>query len=244
MEIAHIMSIHNQHLYQNQSLIMILGHLMRKGLYDRKYFNNRYQYVIMDNGAYEKEEFTDKLSDLSLIARKNNIIVNEFVIPDRINDKNATQQLFLENIDDIYNNQQTNYMYVAQCVNLKELEEQVNFINQFKNNNIVVGISKLSPINRSSNEAINIYKKCQHPIHFLGLKNSIDELTPPIKQFIRSCDTNLCEIIASEKGDMYVPGFVNYKRSETKNIDLEKSKTNSSDVVSILQQFKREVSKF
>ena len=100
MEIAHIMSIHNQHLYQNQNLIMILGHLMKKGLYDRKYFNNRYQYVIMDNGAYEKKEFTDKLSDLALIARKNDIIVNEFVIPDRINDKNATQQLFLENIDD------------------------------------------------------------------------------------------------------------------------------------------------
>lgn len=232
MKIAHIFPIANQDLYEEESYVMILAHLVKKGLYDPKVFKES-QYIIMDNGLYENEQVSTGLMDCIRIAEGSGIPVKEIIIPDAVNDLEETQRLFLENLPVVeqYQDKYT-FMYVAQATTYKELAKEIEFIN-FYPFNLSVGISKLTPLDRGAPEALKIYAQCKHPIHFLGIKKSFKEILPACG-LIRGCDTSqiafaakngsISSILSSKLGDP-----VAYTRLG-EDIDLEHDKCDGTDM--------------
>lgn len=191
MRIANIYPIANQLLYKDEEYVMILAHLVKENRYFKENFNQVGQYVIMDNGLFEKAQVSTRLLDCIQLAMKSGINVNEIIIPDAVNDSARTIELFLENLDTIIEyGDQFKFMFVAQANDEHELEQMIDFINRY-DLNLSVGISKLCPFDRASDEAIRIYKKCRYPIHILGVKKTFAELDElaEVKQ-IRGCDTS------------------------------------------------------
>lgn len=203
MKIANIYPVANQLLYKDEDYVMILAHLVKDKKYDSEHFNYKHQYVIMDNGLFEKAQVSTSLLDCILLAERSGINVSEIIIPDAINDLGRTIELFLENLDTVvkYGNKYK-FMFVAQAINEYELEQAINFINQY-NLNLSVGISKLCPFDRASDKAVSIYKKCKYPIHILGIKKTFAELDTlaEVKQ-IRGCDTSQIAFMDKNKSQM------------------------------------------
>ena len=191
MKIANIYPVANQLLYKDETYVMILAHLVKDNRYFKENFNQPGQYVIMDNGLFERAQVSTSLFDCIMLARKSGLVVDEIIIPDAVNDPVRTIELFLENLDTIVKySEEYKFMFVAQAINEHELEQVIDFINRY-NLNLSVGISKLCPFDRASDEAIRIYKKCKYPIHILGIKKTFAELDAlaDVKQ-IRGCDTS------------------------------------------------------
>ena len=191
MKIANIYPVANQLLYKDETYVMILAHLVKDNRYFKENFNFADQYVIMDNGLFEGAQVSTSLLDCILLAQRSGIAVAEIIIPDAVNDPGRTIELFLENLDTIrkYGDMYT-FMFVAQANDEHELEQMIDFINRY-DLPLSVGISKLCPFDRASDEAIRIYRKCVHPIHILGIKKTFAELDAlaDVKQ-IRGCDTS------------------------------------------------------
>ena len=219
MQIANIYPVANQELYREERYVMILAHLLKKGLYKPENFNEK-QYIIMDNGLFEGEQVSTNLQDLIDLVEKSNIPVKEIIVPDVVNDEVATKKLFRENLNTIrkYNHKYT-FMFVAQALTYSELSSNILFINQFKEEGLElsVGISKLSPLKRDDVKARTCYKHCKYPIHILGIKDSFDEIEKLTKiENIRGCDTSQLAFIA-KNGDGRVPLFIwNYSRKAVK----------------------------
>lgn len=239
MQIANIYPVANQELYKDEKYVMILAHLVKKGLYKPENFNKD-QYIIMDNGLFEGEQVSTNLEDLIKLAEESGIPVKEIIVPDAVNDREKTKELFIQNLETIrrYNHKYT-FMFVAQAVTYSELRMNLLFANQFKDEglNLSVGISKLSPLDRADNQALMAYKHSKYPIHILGVKDSFQELNKliPIER-IRGCDTSqLAYIIKNEKGAIVCPwGYSRaeeeawYERDPKKAaIDLEHDKLNN-----------------
>lgn len=239
MRIANIYPVANQELYKDEKYVMILAHLVKKGLYKPENFSED-QYIIMDNGLFEGEQVSTDLKELVKLAEESGIPVKEIIVPDAVNDRDRTKNLFIRNLDTIrrYNHKYT-FMFVAQAVTYSELRMNMLFINQFKEEGLKlsVGISKLSPLNRADALACSAYKHCKYPIHILGVKDSFRELSqlPNIEQ-IRGCDTSqLAYIIKNEKE--YINRPWSYSRAEEEvwygrdpkkaAIDLEHDKLDS-----------------
>ena len=217
MKIANIYPVANQHFYKDEPLVMILAHLVKKGLYNPENFNNN-QYVIMDNGLFEKQQISTRLIDCINCAEESGIKVNEIIIPDAINDSEETIRLFLENLPTIEQYQHKyRFMFVAQAITYDELKAMIEFANQF-DLNLSIGISKLSPLQRDHERAIEAYRKSKHPIHFLGLKSSFSELNE-VKDVVRSCDSSQLAFIVKNHSDFNLD-FNAYKRDGI-DIDLE-----------------------
>ena len=100
-KIANIFPIANQKYYKNEEYIMILAHLLKDGLYDPKHFNKKHQYVILDNGLYEKSQVSNKLETYIELAETCGIEIHEIVIPDEMFNCKSTIQLFLDNLETI-----------------------------------------------------------------------------------------------------------------------------------------------
>lgn len=220
MKIFNIYPVKNQSMYKNEDFSMILAHLVEKKLYDPKNFNQN-RYIIMDNGAYESSRVSTNLRDLVTIARSSGIVVDEIVIPDVIGDYEKTKQLFNDNYNVMKENAQDfNFMYVAHVSNLDQLKEAIDIVNDeyFKDEvSITLGIPKHCKINRYGKEAIELYKKCHCPIHFLGIKENYEELEC-VNGIIRSCDSaQICYIARDHFNSNYM---MNQKRIG-KAIDLE-----------------------
>lgn len=190
MKIANIYPVANQLLYKDETYVMILAHLVKDNRYVKENFNYACQYVIMDNGLFEKAQVSTSLLDCIKLAERSGINVDEIIIPDAVNDPGRTIELFLENLDTIIEYGAYKFMFVAQANDEHELEQMIDFINRY-NLNLSVGISKLCPFDRTSDKAIEVYKKCRHPIHILGIKKTFAELDAlaDVKQ-IRGCDTS------------------------------------------------------
>ena len=232
MKIANIYPIANQLLYKDETYVMILAHLVKDNRYFKENFNLSGQYVIMDNGLFEKAQVSTSLLDCILLAKRSGISVNEIIIPDAVNDPARTIELFLENLDTvkIYGDEYK-FMFVAQANDEHELEQMIDFINRY-NLNLSVGISKLCPFDRASEEAIRIYKKCKYPIHILGIKKTFAELDAlaDVKQ-IRGCDTS--QLAFMDKNDYQLTVFDNvhdYERSG-EDIDLEKDVCSNTNLI-------------
>lgn len=238
IELCHIYPIKNQELYLGEKYVMVLAHLAEKGLYHPSLFNKD-QFIIMDNGLYEGAQVSTSLERCVEIALKSGLHVKELVVPDVVNDLEGTIELFKKNWRTMvrYKNY-FSFMFVAQCVDEDDLFDAIRWINRWDNTEgvrITVGISKLSPINRDSDLAIDLYKKCRYPIHFLGLKRSFEELHK-LDGIIRSCDSCQLAHIAKNRG-LTVEQPYEYVRSVLKRseIDLEKEDLETT-VIRILRE--------
>ena len=238
-KIANIFPIANQKYYKDEQYVMILAHLLKDGLYKPRYFNKEGQFVILDNGMYEKSQVSNKLETYIELAEKCGININEIVIPDEMFNCQATIQLFLDNLEVIKKWQHKySFMFVAQSRNYDEFVKILEFINSYKDLNITIGIPKKCVIARDSAMAIEQYKKCVHPIHLLGVKSSFSEIIPPYK-YIRSCDTSQLSFIAKNipSDDLNEIDVVNYVR-DGEDIDLKNDKINNYDLEKLLNMEK------
>lgn len=219
MQIANIYPVANQELYKDEKYVMILAHLVKKGLYKPENFSED-QYIIMDNGLFEGEQVSTNLEDLIKLAEESGIPVKEIIVPDAVNNRDETKRLFLENLETIkkYNHKYT-FMFVAQSLTYHELRMNLLFINQFKELGLKlsVGISKLTPLDRADERALSAYKYSHYPIHILGVKDSFDELDKLIGvKTIRGCDTSqLAYIIKNEKSCAIFPWTFSRTAHET-----------------------------
>lgn len=188
MKIFNIYPIRNQDMYDNEDYAMILAHLLEKDKYDPNYFKHNFR-VIMDNGVYENAKVSNRILSLIELANSSDILIDEIVIPDVIGDYVMSRKLYEENYQDMLANKDDyTFMYVAHASNIKELKDAVKMVNDEKELDLVLGIPKRCKFDRTSSEAIAVYKTCQVPIHFLGIKDSFAELEP-VKNIIRSCDS-------------------------------------------------------
>ena len=240
MKIANIYPIHNQHFYRNEDYTMILAHLVKKGLYNPKNFKND-SYIIMDNGLFEKQQVSTSLLDCIKIAEQSRIKVDEIIIPDAVNDSKTTINLFLENYETIIRYQHKyRFMFVAQARDCEELALMIKFANNYPSLNLSIGVSKLCTFDRSSDEALEIYKNSLHPIHFLGIKESFEELWK-VKDIIRGCDTSQIAYIA--KNEQQIDSVIGYYRNNSikeRDIDLEFDCLDNCRVEQLLFRFEQE----
>lgn len=197
MKIFNIFTVANQQQYRKEDFVMILAHIVEKGLYDAENLKTNI-YTIMDNGVYEKARVSESLADLIALASKQEYNISEIVIPDVIGDYEATKQLYKDNYD-VACLHKHNYcfMYVAQASNLDQLKDAIEMVNNEKNLRLVLGIPKNSPFSRTSKETIEVLKTCKVPIHFLGIRENYKELLP-VKDIIRSCDSIQMSYVARD----------------------------------------------
>ena len=161
MQIANIYPIANQEFYKDEKYVMILAHLVKKGLYKPENFSED-QYIIMDNGLFEGEQVSTNLEDLVKLAEESGIPIKEIIVPDVINNDVQTKRLFMENIKTIEKySHKYRFMFVAQALTYSELRHNILFINQFASIptlSLSVGISKLTPLDRADIQAVQSYK--------------------------------------------------------------------------------------
>lgn len=223
---------------------MILAQYAKKGLYNPQFFNKDNQYVIMDNGLYESQQVSQSLFDLVYLAEMSPIKIDEIIIPDVINDKEATQKLFIDNLDTIKKwSKKYRFMFVAQGVNEDDLYDNYRFLlNYLDTCNLSFGVSKLTPMDRCSKVAVALYRHIPFPIHFLGLKEKLSDFKE-VKQYVRGLDTNQIECITYRHG-VYIyddNAIMNYIRDF--NIDLETEQVNRDMLDQNLIHFKRKWNK-
>lgn len=239
MKVANIYPINNQALYKHEKFVMILAHLVVKGLYDTNNFNRKDQYVIMDNGLYENSKISDNLEDIIQVAEASGIKIDEIVIPDAMFDKDKTIQLFMKNLDTI-NKWQHKYrfMFVAQAKTPEEFVEMFNFINRqsWDYLNLSIGIPKKCVVPRDSELAKKQYIRCIHPIHLLGIKNTFKELIG-IKHYVRSCDSSQLAFIAKNEVDIDDVDLIEYVRKGS-DIDLEHDKVDKKKLNKLIDKEK------
>jgi hypothetical protein len=237
MEIANIYPLYNQELYKDESFVMILAHLIKS--YNRKNFNKK-QFIILDNGLYEGAQVSTDIKTLIKLAKKSRLPISEIVIPDVFFNSESTKELFEKNLKYIKKySKKYSFMFVAQSNNIKEFEDIIDYINNFEGLNLTVGIPKKAPFSRQSNEAINIYKTCKFPIHFLGLTDTdcLSKLKK-VKNLIRSCDTSqICTMLKNHKHNI-----LKYSREkEDETIDLKNDRFSNDKIRYYREALKNEL---
>ena len=235
MKVANIFPIENQRHYKHEKFIMILAHLLQKGLYKPSNFNRPGQYVILDNGLYEGAKVSNNLLDLIALAETCGIKVDEIVIPDVMFDMQQTIQLFEENILTIRRWQHKyRFMFVAQAKTADEFNQVMNYIGRpaYMDLRLSVGIPKKCIIPRDSELAKNKYIQCHHPVHLLGIKNTFKELLG-LNMYIRSCDSSQIAFMVKNGVDTDEVDIVNYVREGT-DIDLEHDKLDNKKLKKLL----------
>ena len=226
LKVANIWPVANQNHYKDEDVVMILAHIVKQGLYNPSNFNEK-QYIIMDNGLFEKSQVSTSLKDCIDIAVESEIDVDEIIIPDAANDSKATVKLFEDNLETVRAYQDVyNFMFVAQAKTYEELSYMIDYANAFYGSvKLTIGISKLTPLARDSNKALEIYSKCKFPIHFLGIKTTFSELLP-VRNIIRSCDTSQLAFMAKNNVSLEDLDLVHYAR---KGIDIDLVKDNCNN---------------
>lgn len=217
-QIANIYPIANQAMYKHEDFVMVLAHLIDK--YKRENFRED-AYIIMDNGLYEKAQVSTDIKECIKLAEASELDIDEIIIPDVVNDPEATKRLFINNLPAMMEyGDEYSFMFVAQAKTIEELRSMIDFANCYCGVlRLTVGISKLSPIERDCDEAIKIYKTCKCPIHFLGIKESFDELEK-VRGIIRSCDTSqLAFMVKNNVVPNSIESIIRYHR-DGEDIDL------------------------
>lgn len=200
--IANIYSVANQANYADEKYIMILSHLIKE--YKAEYFNNPDNYILMDNSLYEEMQATDDLQYFVDLANASDININELIVPDVVNDLNATIESFEKNLPIIKaNKDRYNFMFVAQARTVDELREGIDYINQYAGelSNLSIGVSKLTPLDRTSDEVIEIVKTAKYPVHYLGIKTTFDEITK-LNGIIRGSDSSQLYYIVKNESEI------------------------------------------
>lgn len=238
MNLSNIYPIKNQNFYKNEKIVMLLAHLFTQ--YDPQYFNNS-QYIMLDNGIYEGAQVSTNLEDIIKMAEESPIPVKEFIVPDKFYDYKGNIKLFEENLPIIRKwNYKYSFMVSLHHSNFKEFCKALNYLKQYKDEglNLVVGVPKKALFDRQSDEAIEQYKECPYPIHFLGLtdKDPINKLFK-VKDLIRSCDTSQLVTLLKNKGDK--KSIMDYVRKPGDSIiNLEDDYFNPQDIEDTLKYLK------
>lgn len=220
MQVCNIFPVKNQNMYEGEEYVMILAHLLRKGLYNPEHFKNA-KWIIMDNGLFEGEQVSTDLRDLIALAdewRAKGIHIDEIVIPDAMRDMAATKELYRQNFNTIKANPEYMFQLVVQHNAPEEFHEMMLFAGKYWLNNVTIGVPKLGVISRTSPEAIEEYKKALMPIHFLGLRETFEELAA-VKDIVRSCDS--AQVAIATKYHKDPASLFNWVRSKSEVIDLE-----------------------
>ena len=227
MKICNIFTVQNQEQYKKENYAMILAHLLEKDLYKPE---NLFMcmHIIMDNGAYENSQVSKDINDLISLVSKRKVIVDEIVIPDVMGDYEKTKQLYKDNYKAMFSYRDDfQFMYVVHAETIEQLHEAIDMVNKEQYLRLVLGIPKHGKLNRTSNKFIKELQKCNVPIHFLGIKESFEELLP-VKNIIRSCDSIQLSYIAR---DCSVQQENLYKYQRTGNvIDLETDYINDTKI--------------
>lgn len=232
MQIANIYPIKNQAFYKKEKVVMILAHLLQKGLYKEGPINKD-SYVIMDNGMFEGSMVSSQLIDLIQLAEKAPFHVDEIVIPDAMFNMKATIDLFEQNIQTIKEYQHKyRFMFVAQARTVDELEHICKYINE-QPYNLCLGIPKKCIVARDSALMRRIYKASKHPVHLLGLRESFASLKG-VAKLVRSCDSaQICimaKYINSMKDAFNQDTVMEFVRDDNMVIDLEEDRINYNDL--------------
>ena len=220
MQVCNIFPVKNQNMYEHEEYVMILAHLLRKRLYNPEHFKNA-KWIIMDNGLFEGEQVSTDLRDLIALAdewRAKGIHIDEIVIPDAMRDMIATKELYLQNFITIKDNPKYMFQLVIQHNTPEEFHEMMLFAGKYGLRNVTIGVPKLGVISRISPEAIEEYKKVSMPIHFLGLRETFEELAA-VKDIVRSCDS--AQVAIATKYNKEPASLFNWVRSKSEVIDLE-----------------------
>lgn len=202
--IANIYSIANQANYTDEKYVMILSHIIKD--YKPEYFNNHDCYCLMDNSLYEEAQATDNLQYFVDLANESPININELIVPDVVNDLNATIASFEKNKHVIKENVgKYNFMFVAQATTVEELKRGIDYINQYVDElpNLSIGVSKLTPLDRTSDEVIEVVKTAKYPVHYLGIKTTFDEITK-LQGIIRGSDSSQLYYIVKNEDEVPV----------------------------------------
>lgn len=235
MIISNIYPIKNQGFYKQEKIVMLLAHLFDK--YKAENFNTS-QWIMLDNGIYENAQVSTNLEDLIMMAENSNIPINEFIVPDKFFDYKGNIALFEANLPVIRKwSHKYSFMVSLHHSNFEEFCKAMEYMKQYKNEglNLVVGVPKKALFDRQSDEAIEQYKKCPYPIHFLGLtdKDPINKLFK-VKDLIRSCDTSQLVTLLKNKGDK--KSIMDYVRKPGDSIiNLEDDYFNPQDIEDTLK---------
>ena len=221
MVLSNIYPIPNQKFYKNEKVIMLLAHIFDK--YDPQYFSED-QHIMLDNGLYEGCQVSTNLEDIIKMAEQSPIPVKEFIVPDKFFDYDGNIKMFEENLPIIRKyNDKYQFMVSLHHSNFEEFCKAMEYMKQYKDEglNLVMGIPKKALFDRQSDEAIEQYKNCPYPIHFLGLTDTdpLNKLNK-VKDLIRSCDTSqLVTLLKNKDNSDDVMSWV--RKPDSKVIDLE-----------------------
>lgn len=235
MILSNIYPIKNQEFYKKEKVVMLLAHLFDK--YEPKNFDKS-QWIMLDNGIYENAQISTNLEDLITMAENSDIPINEFIVPDKFFDYEGNIALFEANLPIVKKwSYKYSFMVSLHHSNFEEFCKAMEYMKQYKDQglNLVMGIPKKAKFNRQSPEAIEQYKNCPYPIHFLGLTD-IDPLNKlfKVKDLIRSCDTS--QLVTMLKNTNKKDDLINYvRKSSDIVIDLDKDEFKSEDIIYCLE---------
>ena len=201
MKLANIYPVANADMYKDESYVMLLAHLLK--YYKPEYFNES-SYKIMDNGLYEELQVSTDVQAIIDKVEAAGLQVNEFIVPDVLNDVEANIKMFESNIPTIKKYiGKYNFMFVAQSITPEELKVAIDYINQYKDElpNLAVGFSKLTPMERDSDEAIEVLKTCVYPIHVLGIKLDFAEVMK-LDGIVRGVDSSQLAYIVKNEAEV------------------------------------------
>ena len=238
MILSNIYPIPNQKYYKNEKVVMLLAHIFDK--YDPQYFNED-QLIMLDNGIYEGAQVSTNLEDIIKMAEQSPIPVKEFIVPDKFYDYEGNIKMFEENLPIIRKwNHKYRFMVSLHHSNFEEFCKAMEYMKQYKDEglNLVIGVPKKALFDRQSPEAIEQYKNCPYPIHFLGLTDT-DPLNAlnKVKDLIRSCDTSqLVTLLVNNYNSDDV--MVWTRKKGDKVIDLENDNLKDTDIEEGLNNIK------
>ena len=218
-----------------------------------KYRDKKDSFIILDNGLYEGDSFTNE--DLLVIINELNPDI--FILPDVWNDSYKTFNNAKYWIDNIFLPRNINLMIVVQGKTYSEIHELVwdsikIGINHFGFNHVSIAYNKIYPhsdniiskimgriitINKLIEEDIwDKFKDCY--IHLLGINNPI-ELKLINKEFINSVDTSN-PIIQGINNQRYSDFKLEPKPSEKIELFMEKDLASSiENIIFNIQSFRK-----
>ena len=199
--LANIYPVANKGLYKDEKYVMLLAHLLK--YYKPEDFAED-SFLILDNGLYEELQVSTDVQTIIDKAEAAGLPINEFIVPDVLNEVEANIKMFESNIPTIKKYiGKYNFMFVAQSTTPAELKRAIDYINQYKEElpNLSVGFSKLTPMQRDSDEVIEILKTCKYPIHVLGIKLDFAEVFK-LKGLVRGVDSSQLPYIVKNESSI------------------------------------------
>lgn len=190
-------------LKDNKTQFILLHKLIDNQEYLNYYLNNKFEYILLDNSAFELGESMDG-NLLMQYAKK--LKVNEIIIPDVYRDKDKTLQLTNEFIEKNWMECQINNIKMMGVPQGKDENELFNcLIEMLYNTHIkVIGLNKLWKRDyKTLQSIIYLCLKANKEVHFLGTKNLLDWGLIKSLDGVRSADSRILTKLVSGVDNMW-----------------------------------------